>query len=666
MADRPDANDRIADDSAVKSTFGAPHPGSSAMPRWEVAELTEAPTFTWRNWFAMLGPGLLMGGAAIGGGEWLVGPMVTAKYGGALMWLATISILSQVLYNIEISRYTLYTGEPIFTGKFRTLPGPMFWLFVYLVLDFGAVFPYLAANAATPLAAVILGGEIPDPENNVNHFYLMKGLGYAIFLTALIPLIIGGKIYNVLKGIMTFKIVVVLGFLLILAVFYSSWSTWGEIFSGFVKFGNVPVQRAEDLNNNNRLDPGEDWDGDNNLDCVEPRLLDIHAIKPEDWPDLDRDGQGDKPVDTDGDGVADSWGDLNGDGKPEKFVDEDGDGHPDQWPDIVVDPKSGKPDGKADTFIDIDGDGFRDGDNVDNLFVALFRGGLQGTIDLTLIGFIAALAAIAGSGGLSNTPVSNYTRDQGWGMGHHVGAIPSVIGGHNIQLSHVGKVFQVTDDSLPRWRRWYKHVVRDQVFVWMPACFVGLALPSMLSVEYLRRGYEADNWTAAAMTAAGVEERVTSPPSGTWIGQFISGEGWGDVFWFMTLFCGFLVLAPSMASSIDGIVRRWVDVFWTGSRRLRQMDPAKIRNVYFYVLAGYSVFGMIMLTVGKPVELMKYATIIFNYALGFSCLHSLALNLILLPRELRPGWLIRIGMVLAGLFFTLLAVITTLKELGII
>ena len=44
----------------------------------------------------MLGPGLLVGGSAIGGGEWLAGPAVTARYGGALMWLATLSIVSQV------------------------------------------------------------------------------------------------------------------------------------------------------------------------------------------------------------------------------------------------------------------------------------------------------------------------------------------------------------------------------------------------------------------------------------------------------------------------------------------------------------------------------------------------------------------------------------------
>ncbi len=135
-----------------------------------------------------------------------------------------MSILGQVIYNIEISRYTLYTGEPIFTGKFRTLPGPHFWVVVYLLLDFGSVFPYLAANAATPLAAVILG-RIPNPDHGqatlqlfgasmvFSHRQMIRFLSYVIFLAALVPLIFGGKIYNSLKGIMTFKIVTVMGFL---------------------------------------------------------------------------------------------------------------------------------------------------------------------------------------------------------------------------------------------------------------------------------------------------------------------------------------------------------------------------------------------------------------------------------------------------------------------
>ena len=156
------------------SRLSLPGPARTRCRAGTPGALVDAPTFTWKNWFAMLGPGLLVGGSAIGGGEWLAGPAVTARYGGALMWLATLSILGQVFYNIEISRYALYTGEPIFTGKFRTLPGPRFWLFMYLLLDFGAVFPYLAANAATPLAAVYLG-RIPA---GVADESLVRGLGH--------------------------------------------------------------------------------------------------------------------------------------------------------------------------------------------------------------------------------------------------------------------------------------------------------------------------------------------------------------------------------------------------------------------------------------------------------------------------------------------------------
>jgi len=69
---------------------GAPRPGSLKMPRWGLGELPAPPVFTWRNCVAMLGPGLFMAGAAIGGGKWLTGPLVTAQYGGGLRWLATL------------------------------------------------------------------------------------------------------------------------------------------------------------------------------------------------------------------------------------------------------------------------------------------------------------------------------------------------------------------------------------------------------------------------------------------------------------------------------------------------------------------------------------------------------------------------------------------------
>jgi hypothetical protein len=576
--------------------FVSPHPGSHEMPRWNTGTLVDAPTFTWKNWFAMLGPGLLVGGSAIGGGEWLAGPAVTARYGGALMWLATLSILGQVFYNLEISRYALYTGEPIFTGKFRTLPGPRFWLFMYLILDFGAVFPYLAANAATPLAAVYLGRIPSGPQDES----LVRGLGFFVFFLAMVPLIFGGKIYNTLKVVMSFKIVTVLGFLLFVAVFFSSPQTWAEIISGFFKFGTVPVQRGEDANGNGVLDPGEDWDQDGHLDVVE------RALPP--------------TIDTDGDDKPDAWADIDGDGKPDKFE-------------------------------DVDRDGIRDGDGTDNVFAALVEGRPFPDIDFSTIALLAAFAAIAGCGGLSNAPISNYTRDQGWGMGRHVGAIPSVVGGHNIELSHVGMVFPVTKDSLVRWRHWCRHVLRDQLVIWMPACFLGMALPSMLSVQFLRRGTEVSDWYAAGMTADGVSGAVSE----SW------GATAGSIIWYMTLVCGFLVLAPAMASSADGVVRRWVDVVWTSSRRLREWDPKHIRTLYFGVLLGFMVIGLFLLGIGKPLALLTIGTNIMNFALGFSCFHTLVINLTLLPKELRPGWFTRLGLAGAGTFFFVLATITAIE-----
>lgn len=592
--------------------FTAPHPGSQQMPRWNSAELIDAPRFTWRNWLAMIGPGMVMGASAIGGGEWLAGPSVSAKYGGALLWLCTLSILGQVLYNIEISRYALYTGEPIFTGKFRTLPGPFFWLGVYLLLDFGSAFQYLAANAATPVQTVILrvlgelpNGALPDPDNIAAHWYMHKAIATGILLLAILPLMVGGKVFNSLKVVMSLKLVIVLGFLIFLAVLYSHPSTWKEIGSGFFKIGNVPVIKGEDSNGNGILDPGEDWDGDGHLDAVEP---------------------------------------------------------------VTERDKSGK----VVKWEDVDGDGIRDGNNVENVFVTLFTRGELPKLDLTMIALITAMAAIAGNGGLTNTPISNLTRDQGWGMGHHVGAIPSVIGGRGIQLSQVGSVFQVTQASLARWKRWVHHIRRDQLCIWMGACFVGIALPSMLSVEFLRRGTDAGDWNAASMTAQGVANAVAAPASDILasrlgVSSLISGQRAGQFFWAMTLLCGFLVLGTSAISTIDGFIRRWVDVFWTSSANYWKANPAAIKYLYFVPLICYTVFGITILWSQKPASLLKISAIFYNYALGFSCWHTLGVNLVLLPKELKPGWLTRLGLVLAGIFFATLASVSalqTMRELG--
>jgi hypothetical protein len=234
-------------------------------------------------------------------------------------------------------------------------------------------------------------------------------------------------------------------------------------------------------------------------------------------------------------------------------------------------------------------------------------------------------------------------------MGKKVGAIPSVVGGHAIELSHVGMVFPINSETLNRWSGWVKHVAREQWCVWMPACFIGLALPSMLSVEFLERGTILENKElAAVMTADGVKEAV--------------GPSLGPLFWNLTLFCGFLVLGTSMASSADGVLRRWIDVLWTGLPVLQKMKTRYIGRLYFTVLCVFVAFGIVMLLFVKSHQLVLWSTMIYNYALGFSCFHVLWVNSTLLPRELRPSGLIRTGLVAGGVFFTTIAVLSMLAE----
>jgi hypothetical protein len=527
--------------SEKKQPFVAPHPGSSAMPQWDAGELSESPKLTLQSCALLLGPGLVAAGAAIGGGEWLAGPLTTARYGGAILWLSTISIVVQLFYNLEICRYTLYCGEPIFTGKFRLLPGPMFWLVIYILLDAGSLFPYLVSSAATPIAAILLG-QIPDVTKTYDLWGMSltgesihRWISYCVLLLVLVPLIFGGKVYNSLKAVMTVKIFVVFSFLLLVGFFFSTPHTWIDILTGFFKFGSVPVAAS-----------------------------------------------------------------ANG-GTP----------------------------------------------GTENLLTAWWNGGPLPTIDFSMIAVLGALAAISGNGGLTNTALSGYTRDQGWGMGKRVGAIPSAIGGQNFKLSHVGMVFDVNQETVSRFRRWYRFIMRDQLLVWMPACFVGIALPSMLSVQFLPRGTKVDNWVAAGMTADGLANAV--------------GPQWGHYFWLMTLFCGFLVLAPAAVTTIDGALRRWVDLCWTAVPFVRRWEPHRIRFLYFGAVCVYSVFGITSLTIGNPQKLLEWAGTIYNVALGFSCFHVLAVNCILLPKPIRPNWFVRCGLIAGGLFFTALSIIAALK-----
>ena len=248
---------------------------------------------------------------------------------------------------------------------------------------------------------------------------------------------------------------------------------------------------------------------------------------------------------------------------------------------------------------------------------------------------LAAFAAIAGAGGLSNALFSNYARDKGWGMGAWTGAIPSAIGGRSIGLSHTGMIFPVTPTNLERWRGWFRHIVRDQVAIWMVCCFIGLALPCMLSLEFLRNTPVSDH-RVAAMIAEGMSARFPD---------------YGRAVWSLTLFVSFLTLAPCAVYSGDLLARHWTDILWATSPAVKRLGGNQVKYVYYALLAVYGVWGSITLAVLSPLQIAKVGAVLGNVALGFSAFHTLYVNRTLLPRELRPNPLMQLGLIGCGVFF---------------
>ncbi len=512
---------------------------SRQIPAWNTADLPEPKLLSWRNWTSFIGPGIVMMGIQIGGGEWLFGPEVTAKYGGGLMWIATVAIVLQVFYNLECGRYALFCGEPVFTGFMRKRPGPGLWLGLMLLLNGSALIPGLSTHGAAIIASLWLERP-PTAEDK----WLVTGLAYACLLGVALPIFVGGKVYNMLQAVMTVKVFFVLGFCLLVGVCFVEPAQWWNVFSGFVKFGNVPVS----------------------------------------------DGEG--------------------------------------------------------------------GEKLVNAVGHFYEHGSWPVIAMANIAVLGAFAGYAGGGGLSNSTYSNFVRDKGWGMGRHVGAIASAVGGKNVTLSHVGTSFPITAGNLRKWSGWWRYIITDQVFVWAPGCFMGMALPALMSIEFAPYSTLKETglaWAQAIITADGMRLAPGLSPVVT------------KLLWILALLAGIMVMLPSQMSIIDDFSRRWTDTIWSANRQVRatfRSDQAKW--IYYSILGFYVLWSLVCAYLFSTYGTPKLMTIVIanlnNLAIGLTAIQLLWINHTLLPREIKPRWYHSLGVASCAAFYLGLAVLVFLEK----
>ncbi|MBM4193169.1 MAG: hypothetical protein FJ202_02145 [Gemmatimonadetes bacterium] len=219
----------------MHGTDDSPLESRSGLDAWKPAELPEPPQPKGLGWLKVVGPGVIVLGVSIGSGEFLLGPAAFVRSGFSLLWVCGVAIFFQTVFNTELMRYTLATGEPVFTGFMRTRPSSKLWAAVYSVLYFLQTgWPAHAGTAAGALFFLFFR-RLAGPGDSGSIYMI----AVAAFLVCMAILLVGRRIERTLELLNWVLVVCILGGLAVLAVLYVSPSTMASAAAGFAGYDTV-------------------------------------------------------------------------------------------------------------------------------------------------------------------------------------------------------------------------------------------------------------------------------------------------------------------------------------------------------------------------------------------------------------------------------------------
>jgi hypothetical protein len=210
----------------------------SGLEPWRRETLPVPPRPVGLGWFSAVGPGVIALGASIGSGEFLLGPAAFVKYGLALLWIVGIAALLQTVFNLELMRYTMATGEPAFTGFMRTKPRSTFWAWFYAILYFLQMGWPGWAGAAAGAVFFLFRRELPGPA----HANVVYAIGVGLFLICGSVLLIGKRIERTLEYLNWVLVAAILGGLGLLAVLFVPLDTWVSALAGLFGYDRAAKQ----------------------------------------------------------------------------------------------------------------------------------------------------------------------------------------------------------------------------------------------------------------------------------------------------------------------------------------------------------------------------------------------------------------------------------------
>lgn len=188
----------------------------------EVKDLPEVPALR-----RMVGPGIVAVGIGMAAGEIIIWPYITSLAGFGLLWLAIVTLVMQVVINMEIERYTLSTGQTVVAGFSRWWKG---WGALIIV---GGMFQYAWPGWATSAATVFsftVGGDAT---------WVAVGSLFVIgVLLSASPVV-----YKTVEKVEVLKVAATIFFLAVVVVAVLTWRTLGTGATSLVTdFGQIPKE----------------------------------------------------------------------------------------------------------------------------------------------------------------------------------------------------------------------------------------------------------------------------------------------------------------------------------------------------------------------------------------------------------------------------------------
>jgi hypothetical protein len=171
----------------------------------------------------IIGPSFILLGLALGSGELILWPSLSARYGLGLLWGALVGITLQYFLNTECMRYALYQGESVFVG-FKKLS--KFWPIWFILFTF------------IPWSLPGFGGIAAQIINKFFPKFSIPLITVIFLILAGLLLSLGKKVYNNLKIFEKIIIFSSIPFIFILVILFTNSSDWIQAFQGMVGIGD--------------------------------------------------------------------------------------------------------------------------------------------------------------------------------------------------------------------------------------------------------------------------------------------------------------------------------------------------------------------------------------------------------------------------------------------